>query len=370
LVNGKFLIQPLYLHNLDVVESEDNPEVGEAYIISNFDKINEVDSDQVNQIIADKDDYKRSLERYTLWSKDYNFIFDGNGKIVGDEQDVNNEIKIIPIVDLALTKDFTYFVQDGGSLVNFAIDYNVALSDLMFISRLQGFAQGAVSGDKDVLDKMTTVEMGPAHLIKLANSPDGNPTKLEFIQRGSDIQGSIEAIEILLSNFLTSRGIDPKVISGKGESVSYSSGVERLLAMIERFEASRANFDLFGWYEKKSYEIIKAYVNTYNGKTDILDSDYQTAIPEDSEISVKWSRPELVQGEQERVDLLTKRVEAGLISKVEAIMIDRQIPREEAEKVVKIIAEDAIIPFDMDDEEEQEEEEQEEVEDADSSSGS
>lgn len=351
LVDGKFIVQPLYLHNIDVVESDLNPEVADAYIISNFDKIDDVDSDQINQKIADKDDYKKSLERYTLWSKEYNFVFDGNGTIVGDDTDLSNELGLIPIIDLSYNKDFTYFVQDGSNLVNFCVDYNVALSDLMFISRLQGFAQGAVSGDKEVLDKMTTVEMGPAHLIKLANSPEGNPTKLEFIQRGSDIAGSIQAIEILLSNFLTSKGIDPKTISGKGDSVKYASGVERLLAMVERFEASRSNYDLFNMYEKQAFEIFKSYINVYSGRKDILDPMYSMTLPEDSQVFINWKKPELVQSEAEKAQMIKSKVDAGLLSKVEAIMIDRNINREQAEEILMQIKEDSAMALGLIDDE-------------------
>jgi hypothetical protein len=346
LVDGKFLVQPIYAHNLDVVESETNPEIADAYIISNFDKTEDVDSDQVNQIIADKDDYKRSLERYTLWTKDYNFVFNGNGDIVGDQNDIENPLGIVPIIDLALTKDFTYYVQDGSNLVNFCIDYNVSLSDLMFISRLQGFAQGAVSGDKEVLDKMTTVEMGVAHLIKLANSPDGNPTKLEFIQRGSDINGSIRSIEVLLSTYLTSKGIDPKVVTGSGESVKYSSGIDRLLAMIEKFEASRANFDLFLSYERKALDILASYLRVYNGRPQILDSKYFMTLPEDLSVSVKWRKPEMIQGEKEKVDLYKAKIDANLMSPVEAIMEDRKLSREEAEFVYRQIQQDTLGLFD------------------------
>jgi hypothetical protein len=345
IVNNRILMQPIYAHNLDVVESSDNPEEAEAYIISNFDKSDMVASDKINQIIADNDDFKKSLERYTIWTEDYNFVFDGNGDIVGDPEDVYNPLGIIPIVEVSNTKDFTYFPANGSNLINFCIDYNVALSDLMFISRLQGFAQGVISGDKEVLDKMTSVEFGAAHIIKLANSPDGNPTKMEFIQRGSDIQGSIQAIEVLLSTFLTSKGIDPKVVTGKGDALRYSSGIERLLAMVERFEAAKSSFDLFQNYEMRSLEIIKAILNTYNGNRNVLDPRYFISLPDDLSIQVNWRRPELVQSETDKVNILKQKLESGLISPIEAIQFDRNLSRDEAEKVYnRILLDNGLIP--------------------------
>jgi hypothetical protein len=342
LKNKKLELVPLYLHNIDAIPSDEDPEVAFGYIISNFDKTyiqnapldnmstsptgymgssqsGFLNSNKINELIADQDDYKLKAERYTLWTKELNFVFDGNGDIVGDQNALENEIGEMPIIDVSTTKDFTYFVDQGSGVVEFAIDYNVALSDLMFISRLQGFAQGAVQGDQQVLDRMTTIELGPAHLIKLPNGPDGSTTNLQFVQRGSDIQGAMEAIEMLLSSFLTSKGIDPKTISGKGESLKYASGAERLLAMVERFESSRENYDLFEGIEAKIFQTIKAYLAAYNGQEDILDSKYFVSIPEESKIFVKFGRPELAQSEQEKVAVVKQKLDAGLMSKTEAL---------------------------------------------------
>jgi hypothetical protein len=361
LVDGKFNFVTLLNHNIDAIPSEDDPEKAECYVIANFDRHNYTKSPNNyssnsktgfmgtsdagylnpalnNSVIADNQDYKASLDRYTFWSAEYNFVCDGNGEIVGeDKTDILNALGMIPIVDVSQFKDYTYFVEQGSSTVEFCIDYNVALSDLMFITRLQGFAQGIISGDKEVLDKMTTIQLGPAHIIKLPSSPiTGKETKLEFANRGSDIKGSQDSLNMLLANFLSSRGIDPKTISGTTDGQKFTSGFDRLLAMIERFEASRSDYDLFETVEFQIYEIIKKYLSVYSG-TEFLDKAYAVSIPEGSEISVSFKKPELIQSDTEKVDTVIKKIENGLQSRVEAIMEIRGVDRLKAEEISKAI---------------------------------
>jgi hypothetical protein len=364
LVDNKINLVTLLNHNIDAIPSEEDPEKAECYVIANFDRYDYVNApnsnmfnsktgftgssnagylDQAltNSIIADNTDYKAALHRYTFWSNDYNFVCNGHGEIVGeDKEDLSNPLGVIPIIDVSQFKDYTYFVEQGSSTVEFCIDYNVALSDLMFITRLQGFAQGIISGDKEVLDKMTTIQLGPTHIIKLPTNPiTGKETKLEFANRGSDIKGSQESLNMLLANFLSSRGIDPKTISGTADGQKFTSGFDRLLSMIDRFEASRSDYDLFSNVEKIIYNIVKAYVNLYSG-TEFLDRKYYTSIPDGSYVSVSYKKPELIQSDSEKVDTVIKKLENNLQSRVEAIMEIRGVDRQKAEEIYQVIKQD------------------------------
>lgn len=361
-------LKPLLKHQIDAIPNEEDPEVADGYIISNYDRENYLNaptnfteqtqtgfrgSSQAGFIgqtlesdIAGNKDYKKTLQRFTFWTKDLNFVTDGTGKIVSGS-DISNALGLIPIIDIASNKDNNFFVEQGSSLVEFALEYNLGLTDMMFISRLQGFAQGVIQGDKEVLDKMTTMQLGPTHIIKLPNSPiDAKPTDFKFINRGSDIAGTMKALEMLLSNFLTSKGIDPKVITGTGESTKYNSGFERFLSLIEKFETSKSDFDLYKKAEYNLFEIIKKYLDLYSN-TDLLMKDYWVSIPEDCDINIKFYKPEVIQSETEKIDLLIKKMEAGLISKVEAIMSDREVGHEEAGMILDSINSELIEPNEL-----------------------
>jgi hypothetical protein len=349
---------PLLKHQIDAIPNDEDPEKADGYIISNYDRepyLNSPDSwtqnsqtgfrgsSQAGYIgaisesdIASSQDYKKTLQRFTFWTKEFNFVCDGTGKIISGEN-INNDIGIIPIIDIASNKDYNFFVEQGSSLVEFALEYNLGLTDLMFISRLQGFSQGVIQGDKEVLDKMTTIQLGPTHIIKLPSSPiDNKPTEFKFVNRGSDIEGTMKALEMLLSNFLTSKGMDPKTISGNAESTKFNSGFERFLSLIDKFETSKSDYDLYKYVEYELFEIMSKYLNLYSN-TEFLDKDYWVSIPDNTELNIQFYKPEVIQSEAEKTDLIIKKLEAGLISKIEAIMQDRGIDQEKAEEVLESI---------------------------------
>ena len=62
--------------------------------------------------------------------------------------------------------------------------------------------------------------------------------------------------------------------------------MERLLAMIELFEASKSDYDVYRRAESNVYKVVKAWHNNLKN-TDMLDPKYLTAeLPDDSEIEI------------------------------------------------------------------------------------
>ena len=138
-------------------------------------------------------------------------------------------------------------------------------------------------------------------------------------------------IESLVALFLTSRGIDPKSVTTNKDVQTYTSGMERLLAMIEKFEASRSDFDIYKSAETNIFEIVKAYVNTYAG-TDVLQYN-MSPIPESAYVEVTFEKPEMIETEMDKLAEIEKKLDLGLITKAEAIAEDREIELDEAKKI-------------------------------------
>lgn len=333
-IKGKLRMRVLLNHHFDVVPDSNMPEVADAYILSGYDKairlpmLNEI-SDGENQVIAEVDDYKQGLQLYSLWSDDFNFIFNSFGKIISVE--TANPIGIKPFIDVAPAKDFEFFVRQGSSVTDFTIQFNAALTDMSQIVRMQGFAQAYMIASEDMMP--VSLKVGPMIAIKMPVNPNQPEVRPEFgfAQPSADISGSMGYLESLIALFLSSRGIDPKSVTTKGDASTYTSGMERLLAMIEKFEASRTDFAIYENAEKKLFDIVKAYVNTYAG-TDVL--QYSIApISESAAVEIKFEEPEMVETEMDKLTEIEKKLDLGLISKVEAIAEDRDIPVEEAQKI-------------------------------------
>lgn len=331
LMHGAIKPRILLPHHLDVVPNEIDPEVGEIYIISAFDKMKhltrEADhtqkysksySDNANQGIGEVDDYKGALKRYIVWSKDYNFTMDQHGKIISDEID-NPLGGVIPIEEISNSKDFEYWVRKGESVTDFSVSFNGMLSDIANVVRMQGHGQAVFRGPEGVMPE--TLKLGVNTVLRLPIDPN-NPTDTDFsfVTPNADIAGSLDFLKANMSMFLSSRGIDPKTISFDGTSESFTSGLDRLLSMVSKFEASKSDMSIFRKAEMKSYEIMKAYINTYSG-TDLLSQDFAIGdLSDDSYMTVEYQEPEMIETKETKIDRVRNEMELGLKSKVSAYM--------------------------------------------------
>ena len=335
-INGKLSMRVLLNHQYDVVPDPKMPEFADAYILSGYDKSLRLpqlegtsNSDGYNQQIADPNDYEGSLNIYSIWSNEFNFIFDENGKIIS--LDLSNPIKMKPFVDISPAKDFEFFIRQGSSVTDFTIQFNASLTDMSQIVRMQGFAQAYMIASESMMPQ--TLKIGPMIAVKMPVNPNQPEVRPEFgfAQPNADIAGSMGFIESLVALFLTSRGIDPKSVTTNKDVQTYTSGMERLLAMIEKFEASRSDFDIYKSAETNIFEIVKAYVNTYAG-TDVLQYN-MSPIPESAYVEVTFEKPEMIETEMDKLAEIEKKLDLGLITKAEAIAEDREIELDEAKKI-------------------------------------
>lgn len=354
--DGELIMRVLKGHHYDVVPKADDPEAADVFIISAFDKSyllqdsrlnsptgyigtertsNFIQSDGINQTIADPDDYKASLQRYVVWSRDFNFIMNGKGEIVSEDE-ATPIPGALPFVDVAGPKDFEYYIRQGNTVTDFTVQYCGALSMQAQVVKMQGFAQAVLIGPSNLMPE--NLQIGPNFIVKISVD-ENNPTAADFkfANPNPDLSGTREHLEMLLANFLSSRGLDPKMISGKAESQRFSSGVERLLSMLDRFEATREDMALYQEVERKLYDLIKLWHNTLRD-TDQLRDEFKTALlPEESEVQVEYKKPEMIQTKLEKLDYNLKKLESGLISRVEILMDLEGIDREKAEEVLAAI---------------------------------
>jgi hypothetical protein len=108
--NGKLKAMPLLAHQLDVVPSTQDQEVGEVYLLTGFNrtmanvKVSEY-GDAQNQLIADENDYKSAMEAIAVWSPVFNFVMDQEGNIQQAESYDNPIGGVVPFVDIFSSKD-------------------------------------------------------------------------------------------------------------------------------------------------------------------------------------------------------------------------------------------------------------------------
>lgn len=358
--NGKIVCKNLKMHHFDVIPSANDPEEAMAVVISGFDRTQLVENfkdrtatgyqgpsttnrssntDGVNQKTADPDDHLATLARMEWWSKEFHFITNGRGEIIDENGkvlnliveggDLSNPIGMLPFVDIAINKDFEYFVREGSMITDFTVDFNSILSEMEQVMRMQGFSVGVLKAPESLMPENLVV--GPNNILRLTSDVETNgEVDFSYASPNSDIPGSISLAEFILASFLSSRGLDPSTVSGRPQAQKSSSGVERLLSMIQKFEATKEDFSLYECVEDDIYSIVKAWHNVSIGTSTLEPKYISSKISEDSNVSVVYHRPEMIQTKKEQIELIAIRKEEGLISKIDAIMELDNLNREDA----------------------------------------
>ena len=353
---NEIMIKPLTPMGYDIIEDVNNPEKAYGIIFSTFDDSryasyrNEGNIDEnrqdyyeqnfSDQKIADDDDRRKTLERHIWWTSEWHFTTDGHGALKSEV--IPNPIERLPITNISREKDNQYFPKRGAGITEFAIDFSMALSDVANNIKMQGYAQAVITSTK----QPTNLAVGPNKVIWLEQDPNAPvQPSFQFVSPNPDIAESLNWLETLLRLFMTSRNIDPKTISGKLEGQTFTSGVDRLLAMIDRFEASKDDLDLFRCAEEDIFELERLWTNEMQGVNDetrLVDDLNIAQISEDVSMTVKFTGPEAVKTEAEELDIVERRMENGTMSIVGAIERLDEVDKEKAKEMLEEIRQEEM----------------------------
>jgi hypothetical protein len=261
----------------------------------------------------------------------------GKGEIVSEI--VPNPVGEIPLIDIYKDKDFTYFVDSSDSLSDFTIQYNGAWSDLLYISRMQGFSVGVLSGDEELLPKQILI--GPNRFIFLPTNPKNPDSKLEldFKSPTPNLEASQNVITGMLANFLTSRGVEANTISStlSGGQKTFSSAIDRLLSMVDDFNATKEDFDVFQGAEQELFYYLKKLLTAYSG-TEFLDSEYwvsSSAI--NGELEVIYKTPEMIETTADKITNAQGKLSLGIADRVSILMDIEDLTEEQAVAKLELI---------------------------------
>ncbi len=354
---GGLKTRVLYNHQYDVVPMSSDPDKAMMYIIplqankTDRQGFNNV-SDNMNQTIADKNDADLAKNKYIIWTKDYNFMCNGLGQFLDPltqqprasmDEEIINPIGVLPFIDVSGDKTLGFFNAGGNAISDFTVTFGVILSDLGEIVKLQGYSQPVISS----LEEPKSISVGPHRVLWLKkdkNEPGDKDPKFEFASPSPDLAGSLSFAENTLRMFLTSRGTDSRLITS-GQTDQYASGFERLLAMVDRAEATAEDKVLFQRVEGEYFKLIKTWNNYLFTTTDGLDEENKIAIiGDDVELAVKFHEPSQVRTQAEKEDSVQKRLEMGLLSRRDAFKELYGVEDDKADEMLKEIDQEMQIP--------------------------
>lgn len=346
--NGIIDIRILRPHQYDVIPSSESPEMPQVYILNVMDDTQlplHPDQDNTNQKIGDRDDAeKRARMRFVWWSAELNFMTDGNGKLLSFDVDTDgnavpvmrpNPLGVLPFIDIHDEKDFEFWVRKGSAATGFGLTLSTILTDISSINKMQGWGQCVITGE----NIPENLRVGYDRIIRLITEPGGTAPTFEFVSADVDLNAALSMVDMLVNLFLSAEGLDPKIISGKGEASNFSSALERFLAEISKFSATKDDFDLFETVETKLFKFFIAWSNILQN-TDALIPDLQGGqIDPRMEVNVEFAEPDMLDTDADKLKNADTRMKMKMLSRVEAIAEDRDITEDEALEVIKKIDE-------------------------------
>lgn len=362
---NKLYLKVLSPHHYDVIPDPEMPD-GEplAYILSGFDasleksrsasamRLGNVSGystyesyyDSLNQKIGDREDYKSKVNYFVWWTREHHFVTDREGNFIFQDGSIGMGLDIdeyknpiapnLPFVDIVVDRDFEYWLDSGSNITDFQVDMGIELSDMSDISWRQGYSQAVISATE--MPQQTGI--GPHTVLFLKQDPQRseNQPQFQFASPSPDLGNSLELMKAKLNMWLSSLSEDTSIITTSDSGAkTFSSAIERVIANIEKFEASRDDMDLFKDVESKILELIIKWNNILQS-----DSEYNLKfgkLSENIKVKVNYKRPEMMQTKDEKEASVIRRLENGLISYKNALMELYEVNEDEALKVMSDI---------------------------------
>ncbi|NIM46386.1 MAG: phage portal protein, partial [Nitrososphaeria archaeon] len=307
-------------------------------------------------------------EFFIYWSDDEHFTLDQDGNKVpldpekGDEQFIN-PTGVMPVITIQKDRDDEYWATQGEDMVDLTIAAQLGWSDLLTIAKHQGFSLLTIGSEEEP----TSQEIGLNKAIWL-KLKEGSPTPfVEYAQASSPIEQYKQMILDLIGMMLSTNDMNPKELAGALNAQSVTSGAQALIEMADTLEAREESKPVFRDAEKELWDTLAAWHNWAHDIQGMLPPDLQALgkFSEGFTVSIQYQDIKPIESEQERLMVVEKLRNMGLITKLDAIKkLNPDLSDDEIEAKLEEIKEESMaqaaafgLPAPSEEEEPAEEEE-------------
>lgn len=357
-------VLPPYLY--DVIEDAENPEIPRVYVFSYMPSVEqktyskghgqsgsrshqrETNSfrggDSKDQIIADSPaDFGKNEMRFVWWSNNFHFTTNGKGEILNDTSDeeliIENPIGRVPFVNFSKDRDGQFWAIGGDDLIEGSILINHLLTDLYFIAKYQGFGIFYLIGKGLPKD----FKIGPTDAVLLEQQEGDPDAQIGFATSSPPLESHMKMIEQYMAMLLSTNNLEPGTVSGELSATSASSGIQEMIRQSELVDDIEDQRELYRDQEPHIYDIIFLWQNLLfeSGELDKKFADIGMVDIDDFDYSLKFPSPKRFMTDKEKLEIIEKRLDLGLDTKIDAIMRDNpDLTEEQArEKLAQILAE-------------------------------
>lgn len=347
----KYTIKPTVLAPFlyDVIELEDNREIAGCYILSDFsprhsrnmfyttgdasvrikqpdDQGNYPYSDGTDNLIADSArDQENFGGNFIFWSDNYHFTCNDKGQII-DENGMPtteigaNPIGVKPFVNYAEDQDNSFWAQGGDDLVDGSININAMITNIIHIAITQGYGQIVMTGR----DLPRALKLGPNKIVLLEqNSVDDAKPEFKFETANPPLTELRELVEFYVALLLTTNNLSTSGVSTKLNGAStFPSGIAMMIDKAESMEDIDDQRQIFIDNEPKFWNIFSKWHAVLKANKELTEDLMQLTFADDFKTYVKYGQPVAMVSETEKLDVIAKKKELGLISRLDMMRME------------------------------------------------
>jgi hypothetical protein len=188
---------------------------------------------------------------YSLWTASTVKRLDYRGNVISSDINPYQILPFVPVFDYPPCGAF--WLEGGDDIISAQEAINQALTDLLYVVRLQGFGQSIIKGAGN---SEAPLQVGPATTIELP--PEGD---FRYESTKAPIKQVVDFIDYIIKQTAIANGLSSSTLA---TNPTQQSGVSKLVDNSELREMRRSDIALFNVYEKQLYELIKIVWNTHS----------------------------------------------------------------------------------------------------------
>ena len=264
-------------------------------------------------------DIDKSKQVHEIWSDEDFVIVNGEGTVLFDKMlDLNNPegintYGILPFTVIRETDDLLMPIQDDD-LINMQVAICLLLTDLAFATKYASWGVFYTIGLGE-----QKISFNPNSVIMLDHTPGTDKPEIGTIKSELDSDAMLRQVEALVSMLLTTKSLSVGQISGQIQATNPASGIAKVLDQAETTEEREVQVSYFQEAEKEYWYNYAHFILPIWIQSGSMDVDFVKPFSQDFELSIQFPPQQVILGENEKVDLLKKKLDMGLISFRDAI---------------------------------------------------
>ena len=275
-------------------------------------------------------------DEYIFWTKNYHLTCNRKGELIKTREDLDdplkNQLGRLPFVSFSKDQDDSFWSSGGDDMVDGTILINTLLTDLYYIMRLQGFGLFYLFGAK----VPEQYKVGPNKAITM-KVEEGDPTpQIGFASSSPPIDSHMKVVEQYIAFLLSTNDLGTNSVSGSLSANTAASGIHEMIINSEPTNAIEDEQEQYKDHEPEILQIANGWQQLFADSATGLSLVFNDiGFTDDVVYRLTFEKPAQYKSENEKLDVIGKKIQQGIWNKVDALIADNpKLTRKDALKIL------------------------------------